>query len=164
LAVHTSLSTAIDAELAKTPEAIDFLETKFGPYPFEALGGIVINDPEWGSRWRTRPDRSIRPLLLTRPGRLLGDRHELAHPVVRRQRVRARMERDLGSTRAFATYAEWLWQEHRGTSTAQKIFDQQYSNAPSDVWQTPPWAPGKERLFSRSVYLRGRDDSAPRCE
>src|SRR5262249_46390578 len=44
LAVASSLPTSIDAQLAHTPEIIDFLSTQFGPYPFDAEGGIVIDE------------------------------------------------------------------------------------------------------------------------
>ena len=155
LAVHTSLSTAIDAELARTPEAIDFLETKFGPYPFDALGGIVINDPRVGFALENQT-RPIYSSNFFSPGRDASRVivQELAHQWYG-DSVAVHEWNEIWLNEGFATYAEWLWQEHLGTSTAQQIFDQQYSNSPPDVWQTPPGAPGKERLFSRSVYLRG---------
>src|SRR5690606_7282995 len=44
-AVHASLPRSIDAELARTTEVVEYLETVFGPYPFDALGGIVVDAP-----------------------------------------------------------------------------------------------------------------------
>src|SRR5262249_13584022 len=43
-AVAASLPTSIDDTLAQTPQVVDFLETQFGPYPFDAIGGIVHDD------------------------------------------------------------------------------------------------------------------------
>ncbi len=155
LAVHTSLGPAVDAELARTPEAIDFLETKFGPYPFDALGGIVINEPRVGFALenQTRPIYSSGFFSSGRDGSWVIV-HELAHQWFG-DSVSVNEWNEIWLNEGFATYAEWLWQEHRGTSTAQRIFDQNYSNASSGIWSVPPGAPGKERLFSQSVYVRG---------
>jgi aminopeptidase N len=46
--------------------------------------------------------------------------------VVRRQRRLARWQ-DIWLNEGFATYAEWLWQEHEGERTAQQSFDRVYS-------------------------------------
>ncbi len=155
LAVHTSLSTAIDTELAKTPAAIDFLVSTFGPYPFDAMGGIVINDQRvsFALENQTRP---IYSAAFFTPGRDSSRVivHELAHQWFG-DSVAVNEWNEIWLNEGFATYAEWLWQEHNGTSTAQRIFDQYYGNTSSPMWSVPPGAPGKDQLFSQSVYIRG---------
>jgi aminopeptidase N len=155
LAVHTSLSTAVDAELAKTPAVVDFLESKFGPYPFDALGGIVINEPRVGFALENQT-RPIYSSGFFSPGRDASwvIVHELAHQWFG-DSVSVNEWNEIWLNEGFATYSEWLWQEQRGASTAQRIFDQYYSNASSSLWSSPPGAPGKERLFGQSVYVRG---------
>jgi aminopeptidase N len=155
LAVHTSLSTAIDTELATTPAAVDFLETVFGPYPFDAIGGIVVNDPRVGFALENQT-RPIYSSGFFSPGRDASFVivHELAHQWYG-DSVSVNEWNEIWLNEGFATYSEWLWDEHRGQRTAQRIFDQFYANSSSDLWSVPPGAPGKERLFSRSVYVRG---------
>ena len=44
-AVDADLPTSVDGQLARTPTVVDFLEARFGPYPFEAIGGVVVDHP-----------------------------------------------------------------------------------------------------------------------
>jgi aminopeptidase N len=155
LAVHTSLSTDIDTEMAKTPSIIDFLVSQFGPYPFDAMGGIVINEPRVGFALenQTRPVYSSGFFSPGRDGSFVIV-HELAHQWFG-DSVAVNEWNEIWLNEGFATYAEWLLQEHNGTATAQRIFDQYYGNTSSAMWSVPPGAPGKEQLFSQSVYIRG---------
>jgi len=57
-AVAADLPTTIDAQLHRTPEIIEYLATQFGPYPFDAMGGIVITD----SRVRFALENQTRPI------------------------------------------------------------------------------------------------------
>jgi len=154
LAVDTSLSTSIDRQLARTPEVIDFLETKFGPYPFDAIGGIVIDD----QRIRFALENQTRPIYSQAffDG---GDGtwvivHELAHQWFG-DSVALLDWRDIWLNEGFATYAEWLWAERTNAGAARSQFDDQYSQASSPLWKVPPGAPGADRLFDESVYVRG---------
>jgi aminopeptidase N len=154
-AVHTSLPSSVDATLARTPEVIDFLETAFGPYPFDAMGGIAIND----NRIRFALENQTRPIYASAFFSGGGDAswvlaHELAHQWFG-DSVSLEAWKEIWLNEGFASYAEWLWEEHLGGDTAQSSFEQSYQSVSSPLWQVPPGDPGKDDLFDRSVYTRG---------
>ncbi len=157
LAVDTSLSTAIDTQLARTPEIVDFLEGKFGPYPFDAIGGIVVDD----RRIRFALENQSRPIysfaFFDPPG-TDGTGvivHELAHQWYG-DSVSVNEWKDIWLNEGFATYAEWLWTEGQKQRTAQQIFDGFYSRTESTMWSVTTGDPGAADLFDFSgVYLRG---------
>jgi aminopeptidase N len=59
---------------------------------------------------------------------------------------------DIWLNEGFATYAEWLWAEHQGQTTAQALFDRRYEGFD---WTGPPGKPGAEGIFGPAVYERG---------
>jgi aminopeptidase N len=64
--------------------------------------------------------------------------------------------RDIWLNEGFATYTEWVWEEHVGRKTAQEHFDALYSAPPTaDHWSPAPGDPGPDTLFDSSVYDRG---------
>lgn len=56
----------------------------------------------------------------------------------------------------FATYAEWLWDEHEGIRTAQEDFNNFYSIPEDDpFWTLTIGDPGTDQLFDIPIYWRG---------
>lgn len=154
-AVDTDLPATIDALIARSGEVVDFLEERFGPYPFDALGGIVIDD----QRIRFALENQTRPIY----GRGFFDAgddgmwvivHELAHQWYG-DSVSVNEWKEIWLNEGFASYAEWLWSEAEGTQTAQQIFNRFYESRNSELWFIPPGDPGEDDLFSSSVYIRG---------
>jgi aminopeptidase N len=155
-AVDASLPTSIDDALARTPEVVDYLETVFGPYPFDALGGIVINDPRVGFALenQTRPIYSNDFFRGGDSSWVLA--HELAHQWFG-DSVSVHDWSEIWLNEGFATYAEWLWTEYLGGPPVQQTFDGYYTGVAPEMWQVPPANLGKDHLFCEpgSEYTRG---------
>ncbi len=143
-----------DENLARTPEVADFLETIAGPYPFDAYGGIVVAD----RRVEDEMESQTRPVYTAATWQDGPDTGILAHELAHQwfgDSVSVDTWRDIWLNEGFATYAEWLWLEHDGGPTLQQQYDQRYADRRSELWEVPPGDPGREEIFSDSVYERG---------
>ena len=142
--------------LARQPEMLSFLSTRFGPYPFADGGGIVDDFTGLGFAL----ENQTRPIY---PPEIFGDPigaestivHELAHQWYG-DRVAVSAWQHIWLNEGFATYAEWLWAQREGLATAQEIFDFYYSTPAGDpLWHLRVGDPGPRHLFDAPVYLRG---------
>jgi aminopeptidase N len=157
-AVGAEVPAFVDPAIARTPEVVGFLATQFGPYPFDALGAIVPADPDlsFALEAQTRP---VYAQKFFAAGPVDDNTVVLAHELTHQwfgDSVSLHDWRDIWLNEGFATYAQWLWEEHLGRDTAQQTFDRTYASPPNAaVWTPPPGDPGAGRLFARSVYVRG---------
>lgn len=152
--VDRSLPRSADRVLGLAPEIIDFFESKFGRYPFEAAGGIVDNyRSNYALENQTRPtyDQS----LVGWRGFAPTVAHELAHQWYG-DSVAVERWRDIWLNEGFATYGEWLWIAHDGGPSMASQFDDAYSR-PSDrvFWTLNVSDPGYANLFAGPIYSRG---------
>lgn len=148
----------LDAEakegFKRTPEMIEYLESIFGPYPFEAYG-VVVADTDLGFALETQTLS-----LFGRSGGGGGAEseevvvHELSHQWFGNS-VSLTSWRDIWLNEGFATYAQWLWLEHTEGKTAYEERINQMHRVFGDDSDTPPGDPPADNLFNASVYLRG---------
>ena len=137
--------------MARTAEVADFLATRLGPYPFDAYGGVVINDPRVGYALETQTRPVYGQVFFSGGPNVTVVAHELAHQWFGDSVALERWQ-DIWLNEGFATYAEWLWREHDGEGTVQRTFDRYYAEM---NWSEKPGDPGADHLFGSAVYIRG---------
>jgi aminopeptidase N len=149
-------SDAAHASVERTSEVVDWESTIFGPYPFEARGGVVTAPGTMGYALedQTRPMYDGR--FWRRGSNMYVVVHENAHQWFG-DSVSVANWRDIWINEGFASYAEWLWSEAQGEGTTQELFDYNYALYPPDdpFWQVKPGDPGAQDPFHIAVYNRG---------
>ncbi len=145
---------AAKASVERTPEIIDHQDDLFGPYPFEAQGGVVTGGIGFALENQTRPNYDT--AFFRRGANTYVVAHELAHQWFG-DSVSVHGWKDIWLNEGFASYAEWLWSEHVGEGTAQENSDFVYESYPadSDFWNVLPGDPGPANQFDGAVYDRG---------
>ncbi|MEO5833820.1 MAG: M1 family metallopeptidase [Nakamurella sp.] len=133
----------------RTGEYLDFLASKFGPYPFGSAGGIYLAESlGFAMETQTRPIYSVG---MGDPGTVV---HELAHQWFGDDVTITRWA-DICLNECFASYASWLWTEHNGTDLdAQYRQTLKFLGAQPTFWSSPLYDMGAGNEFG-SVYTRG---------
>ncbi|HJQ45334.1 MAG TPA: M1 family metallopeptidase [Amycolatopsis sp.] len=140
-------SSTKDAE-ARLPEVLDFLASKFGPYPVDAAGGIFLTEPIGASL-----ETLGRPIYSGRAGDLETIVHENAHQWYGNS-VSVRDWKDICLNECFASYAPWLWSEAKDGQNLDDRFRQEVASAPDSLWAARLYDMGAGREFT-AVYRKG---------
>ncbi|ETK31050.1 M1 family metallopeptidase, partial [Microbispora sp. ATCC PTA-5024] len=148
-AVDPAFHSSLNDLYTRSAEITDYWSTVFGPYPFSSTGG-VIDDFAAGYAL----ENQTKPIYGGFPPESGIVAHELAHQWFG-DSVSITRWRDLWLNEGFATYAEWLWAEHKGGDTADAEFRRYYANAADPMWAYPPGTARPGDLFNASVYNRG---------
>jgi aminopeptidase N len=145
---------AVRAAFADQPRMLERFSELFGPYPFDGYTAVVADDPleiplesqelsTFGSNHLTR-SWEVQRLVA----------HELAHQWFGNA-VTAGSLHDIWLHEGFACYAEWLWSEAAGRTTADEEAERHHgilARLPQDLVLVDP---GPDRVFDDRVYKRG---------
>jgi aminopeptidase N len=147
---------AARASVERTPEIVEFEESLFGDYPFEAQGGVVTGVGELGFAMETQTRPVYDGVFFTRGSNTYVVAHENAHQWFA-DSVSVHTWKDVWLHEGFATYAEFLWSEHVGEGTAAEVAEFIYDSLPADnpFWQVLPGDPRPANQFHIAVYRRG---------
>jgi aminopeptidase N len=137
-------------DFVQQPAMLEFFESLFGPYPYDHLGGIVVDSTATialetqGIPTYSR-DLSYEDVIA----------HEIAHQWFGNY-VRLDDWSDIWLKEGLASFAELLWAEHNhGLERYTRQVDGIYGLLVEDPQAHPPAAPEREEMYSGSVYWRG---------
>nr|MBX2810688.1 immune inhibitor A [Myxococcales bacterium] len=146
--------------LERQPEVITFLEEIAGPYPYTIAGGIVAFEFGAALETQTRPvyssDFFDSPESVDNPSIVV---HELAHQWFGNSLTLSAWQH-IWLNEGFATYMQWMWDEHLGILTAEEIFQEEVQ---SEIcgddgfidWSISIADPGPDLVLTEEVYDRG---------
>jgi aminopeptidase N len=146
--------SAVDFFYDASAEATDLWTQYFGPYPFDSTGAIADNATYQGRPLGFSLETQTRPVYsAVRSDSTIA--HELAHQWFG-DSVSVQTWPNIWLNEGFATFAQYLWDEHKGVRTAHEDFVRDYARpADSPFWQVVIADPQRDTMFASAVYRRG---------
>jgi aminopeptidase N len=132
---------------SRLPEIIDFLATKFGPYPQSAAGGIYINE-NIGFSLETQG----RPIYAAWAEESVVV-HENAHQWYGNS-VSVAEWKDICLNECFASYAQWLWDEAKNGVDLDDQYRTAVARGTDSLWSGKLYDMGAGNEFT-AVYEKG---------
>jgi aminopeptidase N len=149
-----SVAAAARASVERTAEVVEWESSVFGPYAFEAQGGVVVPPGTLAFALETQTRPAYSSAFFDNGANMSVIVHENAHQWFG-DAVSVSQWKDIWLNEGFASYAEWLWSEKEGEGTAQEVFDYFYAAEPATFWSVKPGDPGAKQVFDAAVYTRG---------
>ena len=164
------LSPAALAPFDAHADMLGYFGERFGPYPFDRYGALVIDDPELGAALETQTLSTYGLPTLELGEQIVA--HELVHQWFG-DAVRVAEWQDIWLNEGFATFGQWLWVEAvegvgaydrsvrqayelmSGHAFLQEVDDPASAARLARLRFPPPSDPPADELFNASVYLRG---------
>jgi aminopeptidase N len=153
------LAPQLEELFSRQGEMLDFFESLFGDYPFEAYG-VAVTDANLPYALETQT-LSLFGKDILRADQESADNtiaHELAHQWFGNS-ITPKTWRDIWLNEGFATYLAALWLEHTdGREAYDELMENYYAVIAQPNAQTignPLSDPEVEQLFGTLVYLRG---------
>jgi aminopeptidase N len=116
-------------DVSQTPQVLQFLQSKWGAFPFASAGGVVYR-----YLYPTAFEMQNRPIYAS--GLWENDAHDMWAVVHENAHqwfgdsVTASRWRHFWLAEGFATYSEWLWSQATGEGTAEQLFLSIYGSYP----------------------------------
>jgi aminopeptidase N len=153
-AIDPDLEGRADFAIGREIRITRFLRQQFGPYPFDALGGVV-DDTTTGVALENQTRPLYSRVFFRRGGGTFVVVHELAHMWFG-DSVSVDTWQETWLNEGFATYAEWLWAGATGKGTPAQIASSWCGIPAGDsFWHLRIGNPGVRHLFDQPIYARG---------
>ena len=151
------------------PEIVAFFEERFGPYPFDRAGALIVDD-QLGAALETQTIPTYTAVSMQWGEVVIA--HELAHQWFG-DSIALEQWDDIWLNEGLSTFAHWIWlEESRGTDRYDSEVESAYRSLsglqlvangvePDEAVDRvreafpPPDDPRPADLFNRSVYERG---------